>query len=327
MAKMGISSWVTLLLIFTHSVHLLAQAPCEEYPNNGIGEAVKPALSKIYKIMKDHEFFELKESDIIYNASTDNCTCFCPQSNQIVISQQQTELILRQLNLMKEESSIDDLPVEKIMVGLHAAISHESAHYFQKKDGFRTEFEKLGQMGNQISEYHADFIAGYVNGRSLWLVGREKAALLCISDPAEVLTATLAVADNDLPTMNRYFGCLAQIMGDYQLVNALAELTHGCTHGKFTERRKAYLNGFVAALNYGIKDWNVGDNIVLSAILIGKFGSIDTAKNSFADNLFGFLKMRYPELDPNLWRNKVIKPMDHRRDALKYVQTLDLCDR
>ncbi len=252
--------------------------------------------------MREHEFFFLPDTSVILAKSPSFSATFCPLNDKIILVDGQVTDILKQLTYLKNGRSVETLSTDSVMVGVHATLTHESIHFMQKKDNYDGRF--TGSDGNQHQEYHADFCAGYLNGRSVWLSRRGIAGLTCTKNPFEILEAVRSVLKPDNEKMEHYYSCLEIIMKEYQFVNGLSVVTR-CDHGLEQERKKAYLNGFIGALNYGIKTWDPKNDTLLAAFLL-QYGTIDEVKKKFADNLFGFLKTKFPVIDEQLWQETIM---------------------
>ncbi len=276
---------------------------CVEHKNNANEPLLRSTIDDVYAFFYEHEVITqpLDRKDISVHSDEKTGTGYCPDHGKIVLS------------------SYHIVSRDRLMVAVHPVISHQYAHLQHKRF---TLFSGHHQSRQQ-AEYNADFITGYLNGRSTWLSEKQKAKVFCATQATEQVKMMKDVFERNNAGMRLTFQCLVKSMSEYQQMNALAH-TKKAFHGLGTERKKAYLNGFVAALNYEILSWEADEAEEAKLVKWVEFfyEPLPDAKKRFAQNLFAFLSQELDVIVDESLLEQAIAPNDLMEKSKEYISRL-----
>ena len=187
---------------------------------------------------------------------------------------------------------------EQIETVLLTVLCHEYGHFLRKlyNDTLMTELGNVHPLlQKQQVEYTCDFISGFMSGKALWRQIRDRLYHICCgNNPLQIIELIKAVDSLDIPRLDATFACLDPFVLPYRKSELLIKYGTDCDHGLGEERKKAFDAGIFFSIYDGIAREKFEDKAVLALLLklLGKTGSLDETKQSFANNLTRYLIQR-----------------------------------
>lgn len=275
-----------VVLIGVANIDVSAQE-CTGHKDNAKEPQVRSVIDEIYGFFSKYEIVTqpLNREDITLHTDP-TISSSCPQHGKIMLSMDHLLINLKAMgDLPADAKTASAAKKDRVMIAMHPIISHHYAHLQHNKFTLITGM----QQTHQEIEYHVDFIAGYLNGRSTWFAEKQKGKVLCIASEESQIQMMKEVFERDKVSMRATFKRLIKAMNDYQKVNQLNHNNKQRYRGLEIERKKAYLNGFMSAINYDILTWKREDDEKLASWVEFFYEPLPAAKKRFSRNLFAFL--------------------------------------
>lgn len=295
---MGRNSIIVVVVLVLFSLNGLGQelSDCLEFKPFEIHDARLDSFIYLYQreiVKLDGSLNDVKTSIVERSGFSDAVgTKHC-----VLISTRLLQLVLGNLALVNDSTEISAVSRNQLLAVFVGIFTHEFGHAMQATYGLPKEFGDISDAAERqiVREYHADFLAGYLGAKSLWMLNRREMEKTCATSKIDIAIFAVDIYLNNVSEIDKKMACLDKFLEPYRISSFFESRAGSSDHGLPVYRRRSFDAGIYFAMVDGIAkdtlpDREVGDRIVDVLRYLGI--SLDQFKAQVITNLKAYFEQR-----------------------------------